>query len=154
MWPGQACVALIKQFEQLTLRSHLRAGVWTIGWGHTEEVERGDIITPAVARDFLRHDLESIAIQVLVAVHPRLRQSQLDAICAWAFACRSWRTSRLIRFLNAGDMASAASEFALWGYAEGNGQPIEYKRFTAYGPIPWPNLVARRAAERKLFESE
>ena len=54
-----ACQNLVKQFEGLQLAAYLcPAGVWTIGWGHTDGVHQGDRVTEqqAEAAMFLGHD--------------------------------------------------------------------------------------------------
>jgi lysozyme len=52
---SRAAIDLIKQFEQLGIDAYLcPAGVWTIGWGHTEGVREGQRITEGIAEEFLR----------------------------------------------------------------------------------------------------
>ena len=46
---------MIKSFEALSLKAYHgkadRAGVWTIGWGHTKGVKPGDVITREKAEE-------------------------------------------------------------------------------------------------------
>jgi len=46
-------LALIKKFEGLELNAYqCAAGVWTIGYGHTKDVNPGDQITKAIADSY------------------------------------------------------------------------------------------------------
>ena len=55
---GQSGINLIKQFEGCRLEAYkCPAGVWTIGYGHTEGVYQGQKITQAQADEYLRADL-------------------------------------------------------------------------------------------------
>ena len=50
---------LIKQFEGCILHSYKDCvGVLTIGYGHTQGVKEGPVITQAQAEDMLRNDLK------------------------------------------------------------------------------------------------
>ncbi len=50
---------LIKSFEALRLNSYLcPAGKWTIGYGHTDGVNRGMLITEKTADAFLKQDIK------------------------------------------------------------------------------------------------
>ena len=52
-------IALIKSFERCRLTAYLcPSGVWTIGYGHTAGVTRGQTITQAEADSIVRVDLE------------------------------------------------------------------------------------------------
>lgn len=52
-------IKLIKKFEGCRLKAYkCPAGVWTIGYGHTEGVKANDIITNAQAVEYLKEDLQ------------------------------------------------------------------------------------------------
>ena len=54
---GQAGLNLIKQFEGCRLTAYqCSAGVWTIGYGHTAAVKKGQTITKEQAEEYLRQD--------------------------------------------------------------------------------------------------
>ena len=56
---------LIKSFEALRLNSYLcPAGRWTIGYGHTEGVNQGMLITEKTADAFLRQDIHHAEAEV------------------------------------------------------------------------------------------
>ena len=139
MKASQACLDLIKSFEGLRTESYLDAcGLPTIGYGHTDGVELGQTIDAEEAERLLAHDVEQFEAAVNAAVRVPLTQGQFDAVVAWAFNCRGWRASTLVRLVNAGNFRDAAAEFPKWCHA---GQKV------------LPGLVRRRTAELQLFLS-
>lgn len=72
---SQTGLDLIKQSEGLETTAYLcPAGVWTIGYGHTHGVKRGDAVTGRQAEEYLREDL-----QVAEPDGKHQRQSGTDA---------------------------------------------------------------------------
>jgi lysozyme len=71
-------------------------------------------------------------------VHVPLTQNQFDALVSFVFnlGVGNFRTSTLLKKLNAGDNDGAAQEFGRWIHAGGKALP---------------GLVRRREAERALF---
>jgi lysozyme len=143
MLPSIHCIDLIKSFEGLRLEAYLcPAGVWTIGWGHTQGVREGLQITEALAQEFLRRDVAQVAPGLATVIHVPLTQGQYDALVSLCFnLCGgSLRlpsiAPRLVAKINAGDYAGAADE--LLDIDRANGKVL-------------PGLVRRRVAERALF---
>lgn len=59
MKASQTLIDAIKRFEACSLTAYQDSvGVWTIGYGHTAGVKRGDKIGMYQAEQFLREDLE------------------------------------------------------------------------------------------------
>jgi lysozyme len=114
---------------------------WTIGYGHTRGVRRGDTCTEAQATDWLREDLQAAEGAVRRLVDVPLTQGQLDALVSFVFNIgpAAFGNSTLLRLLNSGDAAGAAGQFKRWNRG-------------ADGVLP--GLVTRRAAERDLFLSQ
>ena len=138
-----AAIDLIKQFESLRLEAYLcPAGVWTIGWGHTEGVRDGLRITEDLAEEFLRRDVAGVEQGLPTAIHAPLTQGQHDALVSLCFNLRGGAfrlpsiAPRLVAKMNAGDFMGAADE--LLDIDRANGKVL-------------PGLVRRRAAERALF---
>jgi lysozyme len=132
---------LIKRFEGCHLDAYVcPAGVLTIGYGHTANVNEGDSITEDEANYFLKKDLETAEKCVNACVKGNITQGQFDALCSFVFnlGCGSLRKSTLLRQLNEGNDMSAAGEFMRWVYAGGK---------------KLPGLVKRRTAEMELFLS-
>ena len=132
---------LIKDFEGLRLEAYLcSAKVWTIGYGHTKGVKKGDTCTLEEAEAFLVADVKWVLTAVERTVKVSLTPGQRAAVNSFIFNCgaSAFRTSTLLRKLNAGDYKGAADEFPRWNKA--GGKVIN-------------GLVHRRAAERKVFLS-
>lgn len=100
----------------------------------------GRTITEAEATEMLRNHLKSVEDFVNRTVTHPLTQNQFDAVCSLVYniGVGNFRSSTLLKKLNAGDVTGAADEFAKWNQAGG--------RVLA-------GLVARRGQERALFTS-
>ena len=138
-----AAIDLIKEFESLRLEAYLcPAGVWTIGWGHTEGVRQGLRITEELAEEFLRRDAAQVDSGLGTVIRVPLTQGQHDALVSLCFNLRGGAqrlpaiAPRLVARINEGDYARAADEFL--DIDRAGGQVL-------------PGLVRRRAAERALF---
>lgn len=153
--------ALIRHFEQgphggPAMQAYLcPAGKWTIGYGHTKGVKRGDTLVDLQhADELLATDLREYELGVMELVSDRvaLTQGQFDALVAFSFnvgldvdgdvIAEGLGDSSLLRYVNAGDPARAAEQFDRWVWASVNGRRVKLA-----------GLVKRRAAERKLFET-
>ena len=131
---------LIKQYEGLRLEAYLcPAGIPTIGYGHTKGVRIGQKITKDQAENFLADDFLEAESAVAKQITVPLKWNQLDALASFVFNLGAGKLlgSTLRKKLNAGDYKGAAEEFDKWVFAGG-------KKLNG--------LIARRAAERKLFE--
>ena len=134
-------IPIIKQYERLKLEAYLcPAGIPTIGYGHTRGVKLGQKISAAQAEVFLDHDYEEAEDAVKRLITVPLTDNQLGALTSFVFNLGEGRllSSTLRRKLNTGDYKGAAAEFDKWVYS---------------GSKKLNGLIARRAAERKLFES-
>lgn len=171
MRPSQRLYAMIREHERLMLKSYpdpasprarhkrekgvddpsLSGKPWTIGYGHTQDVTEGMVISSHQAEEILRSDLElQYGPEVDALVRVALNQNQFDALVSFYFnvgpgkkgvdsgfaVLKSGQPSSMLRLLNAGDYAGAAGQFMQWKYARGK---------------VMPGLVKRRAAERALF---
>lgn len=132
---------LIKAFEGLRLTAYrCSAGVLTIGYGSTgKHVQEDSRITKEQADALLLKDLERFERGVEELVKVDLAQEEFDALVALTFniGLGNFKTSTLLRKLNAGDYASAALEFIRWNKAGGK---------------TLPGLTRRREAESRLFQ--
>ena len=146
MRPSPAAYDLIKEFEGLRLHAYQdSAGVWTIGWGHTGDVKRGQSITIHQAEALLALDIGIAAAAVNRHVEAPLSQNMFDALVSFTFNLgeRRLAESTLLKKLNLRDYAAAAAEFGKWVKAT-----IKGKKVTL------PGLVRRRAAERAMFVNQ
>jgi lysozyme len=150
---NQAGIDLIKRWEGLRLKAYTcPAGVWTIGYGHTGDVEPGDVITAHQADVILEEiDIPKHADDVfdlLVERGVNCNENQFAALVSFAFNLGVGRLahSTLLEKFVAGDLVrydrrgevvgGAAAEFRKWKFAAGK---------------VMPGLVARREAEMNLF---
>lgn len=122
---------------------------WTIGFGTTEGVVPGltrEAVPGPISRDDARHYVEQVLVDevepaVARAVTVPLAPGQFDALVLFAYNLGggTLRRSTLLKKLNAGDYDGAAAEFDRWIYS---------------GKTVLRGLVARRAAERRMFEGK
>lgn len=132
-------LALIQEFEGFRSRAYQDVvGVWTIGYGFTEGVKPGDVITKAQALARLSRELRKYESAVRLACTIEPTQNQFDAIVSfcWNVGIDGMRRSSVIKAHNRGDLQAAARAFGLWNKAGGK---------------VWPGLVRRRAAEAALY---
>lgn len=131
----------IKGFETLRLTAYKPTpnDVWTIGWGHTRDVNKGDSIDVETAKRFFHEDLDTFADGVLdyVSAFPTT-QNQFDAMVSLAFniGLGNFSHSTVLRKHSQADYAGAAEAFKMWNKQKGkvlNG------------------LVKRRKAEAELY---
>ncbi|WP_321437243.1 lysozyme [uncultured Bacteroides sp.] len=110
----------LMEFEGVKLTSYkCPAGKWTIGIGHTQGVKPGQTITYAQAITLLKGDLLEFEKQVN-SLDIALTQGRFDALVDFAYNCKGWRNSTLIRktLVNVND-ESIPNEFRRWVYADG-----------------------------------
>jgi len=139
---------LIKEFEGYLTKQEdgsckaykCPAGVWTCGWGCTEGVTPNTHWTEEEATEHLAQEMGKHETAVLKLVKVELAQCQFDALVSFSYNVGSGALSKstLLKHLNAGDYARAASHFADWKRAGGK---------------VLPGLVRRRAAEAAMFMS-
>ena len=134
----------IKSFEGCRLRAYQdAAGVWTIGYGHTRDVRRGDQITQFTAEEYLRMDIAECVAQI-DTLGLELTLPQLDALVSFVFnlGIGRLRRSTLLRYIREGRSADAIKkQFRAWVYA---GKP----------PRKLKGLVTRREWEANRFFEE
>jgi len=139
-------IDMIKDHEELRLEAYLPTphDVWTIGWGHTATAKRGMTITVAEAERLLRKDLEWVRKVLATDVKVPLTQPQYDALASFIFNLggSNFRSSTLLKKLNAKDYAGAADELPRWDKQRQNGKMV-----------PLGGLTKRRKEERELFLS-
>ncbi|MDE1997784.1 MAG: lysozyme [Burkholderiales bacterium] len=136
-------VAVIKGFEAFRAVAYQDvAGVWTIGYGSTTGVTRGQTITEPEADARLRRELLGYEAAVSDAAHQPLTQSQFDALVSFAYNVgpAGMAGSSVIKAHNRGDYQAAARAFALWNKVRVNGRLV-----------PVAGLTRRRAAEAALY---
>jgi len=143
MKASQAAIDLIKRFESLRLEAYLcPAGVRTIGWGHTADVQPGQKISPAKAEELLRQDIQQVEDGLTRVLRVPVSQGEFDALVSLCFNLRGGAqrlpriAPQLMAKLEAGDRFGASIE--LLDINRANGKQLA-------------GLTRRREAERALF---
>jgi len=166
-----ACDSLIKSFEDEAGWKAGRcsrlvvylcpAGIPTIGWGHTRNVEPGMTITAAEADGLFVEDRSAVELEL----NPMLRgctltQGQYDSLVSLCFNLKGGPRAlpaiapRLWKALHDGDKTKAVIEFADMNRAQCpkcKGAGCEYCQWK--GRIVLDGLTRRRHAEQELFLS-
>ena len=139
-------VDLICEFEGKRLVAYDDGvGIWTIGFGTIKypngvRVKKGDTCTLDQAKEYMRHDLIEFEHTVNSSVKVPLNQNQFDALVSLAYniGSNAFKSSTLVKKLNAGDYHGAADQFNVW--VNGGGKRMQ-------------GLVNRRDREKLLFLS-
>lgn len=132
---------LIKQFEGCKLTAYTDVvGIWTIGYGDTENVFPGMTIDQETADLRLERHIAQIYPKVLsmikVPLHGAQIASLLDFVYNLGLGC--FQRSTLRAMINRNELQDASNEFLKYCYA---------------GGIKYRGLLRRRLAEQKLFLS-
>lgn len=129
----------ISSFEGCRLSAYkCSAGVWTIGYGHTEDVKEGDTCTEEQANAWLIEDIRNTQLLLAHYVNVPVSEGEFVALVSLAFnvGVGALMKSKLLRKLNSGDREGAAEEFLDFDLANG-------KRIAG--------LTRRRKEEHDLF---
>ena len=140
---NQAGLDLIKGFETLRLVGYLPTpnDRPTAGWGHTgSDVQVGETYAEDQAESWLWSDLTWAEDAVDSSVTVPLTDNQFAALVSIAFniGATNFDHSTLLRELDSGDYADAASQFLVWDKQRG---------------VTLAGLDRRRQAEQALFNT-
>lgn len=132
------------------------AGVWTCGWGCTSGVGPNTRWTLKEATEALAREMATHEGNVLRLVKVPLTQGQFDALVSLCYniGAGNLGKSTLLKHLNAGDFARAASHFADFKKARVTGVTSQRMGVPDGTLATLPGLVKRRAAEMALFLSD
>lgn len=135
-------VELIAKYEGCRLEAYLcPAGVWTIGYGHTAGVEKGQTLpSKDAAKALLKEDLKKYGGYVNECVRKGLvkfplTQNQFDALTSFCYNCGNGSLRKLVTDRSAVEIAEK-----MLLYNKGGGKVL-------------PGLTKRREEERALFLS-
>lgn len=131
---------LIKSYESFAPNAYkCPAGVWTIGYGHTQDVEEGDTVDETTALDLLAKDLEPVE-QLLNSSGLVLNQGEYDALASLIFniGVGAFSKSTLLGQLKKNLYWARETEIAWKAWNKADGKEL-------------PGLVKRRDEEWKMF---
>lgn len=139
---NQMGVGLILEFEGFRGSAYLcPAGVWTIGYGSTKGVRKGDMITMYDAKERLKRELVEYEQAVLATLKaPNENEFSACVVLAYNIGIAGFRTSSVAKAHNRGDKEAAARAFNLWNKATVGGVKKTL-----------PGLTRRRMAEAALY---
>lgn len=118
-------IEFIKGFEKLRLVAYkCQAGVWTIGYGHTQGVYEGKKITEEEAERLLASDIAKFEMGVRnLTVGLGLSDIQIDALVSLAFniGLSAFKNSTLLKKIkaNPNDREVISEEWKKWKLANG-----------------------------------
>lgn len=137
---SQKCVELVARFEGCRLKAYkCPAGVWTIGYGHTEGVKPGDTLSSSQqAKELLLKDLQKYAGYVNALIKDKsitfeMNQNRFDALTSFVYNCGQGTLRKLV---TGRDANTVAGKMLL--YNKGGGKEL-------------PGLTRRRKEEQALF---
>lgn len=136
---NDAGLDIIKRFEGMRFVAYQDSkGIWTIGYGHTKGVQKGDVVTQAEADAFLKDDLSEVEFAIEDDVITDLNPNQFSALVCLVFniGTEAFKNSNLLVHLNRSDFDDAADQFQRWNHIDGTQSP---------------GLTRRRQAEEELF---
>lgn len=131
---------LIKSFEGCSLTAYrCPSNKWTIGWGHTNGVHQGMVITQAQADQFLFEDVQRF-VNAVNQYQSRFNfnQNEYDALVSFTYNCGEGSLAAVMSCCNT--KKEIAEECKLYNKSS-DGQILN-------------GLVRRREEEYKLFMSE
>ncbi len=141
---------IIKFWEGFEAKAYKdAAGLWTIGWGTLLEdkpdlykrfVTNGETISKEEAESLLNNHVSKDLQAIKELIKVDTTKNQIEALKSFVYnvGIGNFKTSTLLKKINAGDKQGAGEEFRKWIYA--GGQKLN-------------GLIKRREEERKLFLS-
>lgn len=131
-------INLIKKFEGCYLEAYQDpVGIWTIGYGHTKNVKKGQTITQEEADKLLKEDIEEFEtlVNLLILAKYQFNQNEFDALVSFTFNCGGGNLKKLCQSgkRNKGQIADAITY-----YNKAGGKVLK-------------GLTKRRNAEKELF---
>jgi lysozyme len=137
-------LGLIAGFEGFSAKAYPDANGFSIGYGHfitaSDPYDSTSVIDEATAYQLLSQDAQGAQTCVAESVTVPLNANQEAALISFVYnvGCAAFKGSSLLGLLNAGDMAGAAAQFAVWNKSQGSVLQA---------------LVTRRATEAEVFTS-
>lgn len=132
---------LIRNFEGCETSAYQDSvGVWTIGFGHTKDVEEGQTCSMEDAETMLADEMDEYEGYINDMVRVDLQQHEFDSLVAWVYNLgpTNLGESTMLKVLNGGQFDRVPDEMNRWNRA--GGEVLE-------------GLVRRRQAESLMFKN-
>jgi len=117
---SQKGIDFIGEFEEFkNIAYQCPAGVWTIGYGHTKGVKKGDKITEKQAKIYLREDIAEVEAAISENVTVLLTQQQYDTLGSLIFniGADGFKESTLLKRLNDKKYDQVSEQIKRWNKA-------------------------------------
>lgn len=140
MRASQKLIEHIKKSESCVLTAYQDSvGVWTIGYGHTAGVKKGDKITIYQAEQFLKEDLQKFEVEANKVKLIGSSQGKFDAVLDFIYNCGvgNFNSSTLKKYIE--------SNRKTWEIQE------QFLRWVNAGGKKLGGLVTRRIWEANRF---
>lgn len=140
---NEKALKLIKDYEGLVLTAYPDPGSknglpWTIGYGHTKGVKKGDKITVSQAEAFLVEDLKQSEAVIKKYVTTHLNENQYGALVSFIHNIgeKQFAKSSVLKYINQNRLDEVPGRMALYRMNDGK---------------VMAGLVRRRASEGELW---
>jgi lysozyme len=150
--PVSAALAIIKTFEGFSPNAYAdppgQSLTYSIGYGHQikagESYNQSSVIGESEASDLLRVDVGVAWTCVFQSVKVDCSPQQFAALISLCFniGCGAFKSSSVLRDLNAGDTETAAEDFMLWDKVTASDG----------SKVADPGLTMRRTQEQSIFQ--
>lgn len=132
---SQKGIDLIKKYEGCRLRAYkCPAGIWTIGYGHTNGVKSGMVITMAQAEEYLKQDIQKYESHVMgYDARYHWTQNEFDALVSFAY-----NVGNIIGLTSYGTRSKGQILEKMGLYVKAKGTTL-------------PGLIKRRQEEQHMF---
>ena len=121
MTASDILIRQLKRFEGLRLKAYQDAkGIWTIGYGHTGDVQRGDCISREEAEALLKKDLVVFEDYVNSLGVCEDNQGRFEALVDFAYNCgiENLRNSQLLECIKGNcSEEEIRAQFLRWIYS-------------------------------------
>lgn len=142
---GHEGTALIKKVEAFKSHAYIPkpGDVPTIGFGHTQDVKMGDVVTLEKGIEYFTQDAAHVVQAINLYITIALTQNQFDALVSFVFniGVKAFHESCVLQKLNEGSFAQAQDEMRKYNKSKNLKGELEITR----------GLANRREAEIALF---
>lgn len=137
------CMQFIQPHEGTLYKAYRDTGnVYTICTGHTKNVHKGDIATPAQCKQFLQDDTVEAIAEVNSLTNNAFMPDTVKKVFVdevFNAGAGDFKTSTMLKMIKLGDLEGACKQFPRWHYA--GGKDCTVRENNCYG------IVTRRAEQ-------
>jgi lysozyme len=115
-------IDLVKEFEGCRLVAYMDvSGIWTIGYGHTRNVQPGDTCTQEQAETWLNEDLSEAHHELLQESPGPFAPGAEDALISFVYnvGIGNYRSSTLRKYVDGENWAGVKAEIIKWDHSYG-----------------------------------